>query len=85
MVDSEEIEVNLYAEGERRGKPLVVIGECKSRIYGREVESFYSSIKTLIKTLDKEPILVLFGFLIHPSAPKSVSEKNIILLASYQR
>ncbi len=85
VVDSKEIEVNLYAEGEKEGKPLVVIGECKSRIYERDVESFYSSIEPLLKTIDKELILVLFGFLIHPSASKSAQAKNILLIASYQR
>ena len=85
IVDSKEIEINLYAEGEREGESLVVIGECRSRIYERDVESFYSSVEPLLKTLDKEPILVLFGFLIHPSASKLAKEKNILLVASYQR
>lgn len=85
VVDSKEIEINLYAEGEREGKPVVVIGECRSRIYGGDVDSFYTNVEPLIKTIDKEILLVLFGFLIHPSASKKAEEKNIILVASYQR
>ncbi len=85
VVDSREIEINLYAEGEREGKSLVVIGECRSRIYERDVDSFYTNVEPLIKTIDKEKVLVLFGYLIHPSASRKAEERNIILVASYQR
>ncbi len=38
-VDGDEVEVDLYGEGEQDSKAIVVIGEVRSRIYGRDVES----------------------------------------------
>jgi hypothetical protein len=38
-VDGEEIDLNLYGEGVKNGKKIVVIGEAKHRIYGDDVRS----------------------------------------------
>ncbi len=84
-IDGKEIEINLYAEGERDGNPVVVIAESKSRIYEGDVRSFYDSIKSALPFLPGEPFIVLFGYLIHPSATKIAKELNILVVASYQR
>jgi hypothetical protein len=39
-LDGDKVEINLYAAGKKAGKRITVLGECKSRIYRREVRSF---------------------------------------------
>lgn len=88
QIDTTEIEVNLYGEGEEpNGERIFVICECKSRIHKREVEEFEQTYKILLDFLTKQGKVfpVLFGFWIHPTAIEYGKEKNILLVASYQR
>ena len=86
IVDGREIEVNLYGEGLKRGKEVVVVGEAKSRIYGRDVNKFYEEVYRPIADLsEREVIGILFGYLIHPSAQKRAKELGLYVVASYQR
>jgi len=86
IVDGREIEVNLYGEGLKRGKEVVVVGEAKSRIYGRDVNKFYEEVYRPIAELsEREVIGILFGYLIHPSAQKRAKELGLYVVASYQR
>ena len=39
-VDGDEVEINLYSAGKKAGRRITVLGECKSRIYRREIRSF---------------------------------------------
>ncbi len=84
-VAGEEIEINLYAEGERDGREIVVIGEIKSRIYEREVEKFIQLLKKVTPGIEKEVLKVMFGYFIHPSAEKLAKREDILLVASYMR
>ncbi len=85
-VDGGEIEVNLYGEGVRNGEKIVVVGECKSRIYGRDVEQFYRRVYRVVSRVVKtKTIGILFGYLVHPSAQKKAEELGLYVVASYQR
>jgi hypothetical protein len=83
--EGQEIEVNLYGEGEQNGRRVVVLGEAKSRIYGREVEQFDRAIQPVAGTLKEKVVKVMVGYLIHPSASRLAVEREILLVASYQR
>jgi exonuclease VII small subunit len=85
LVDKAEVEINLYGEGKLGDQDVVVIGECKSRIYHREVERFLQTLDLLANRFDKKVIKVMFGFYIHPSAQRLAEANEIILVASYQR
>ncbi len=39
-VDGDEVKINLYPPGKKAGRRITVLGECKSRIYRREIRSF---------------------------------------------
>ena len=67
-VNSVEVEVNLYGEGTMNGEEVVILGECKSRIYRREVDEFARTIERVEGLFQKRAIKVMFGFYIHPSA-----------------
>ena len=86
-IDGKEIEVNLYGEGFKDGGKIIVIGECKSRIYGRDVNEFIEKYNLIRKVLspDMEIIGLMFGFLIHPSAQKAAEREKIYVIASYMK
>ena len=81
-----EVEVNLYGEGRASdGREVVLVGECKSRIYSAEVKSFVRELSTVRKALqEKEIVPFMFGFMVHPSADKEAEQHNIIVLAPYR-
>lgn len=85
LVDKTEVEVNLYGEGRMGDQDVIVVGECKSRIYHREVEKFLETLSFLGDRFGKKVIKVLFGFYVHPSAQPLAQANDILLVASYQR
>ncbi|MEM4303889.1 MAG: hypothetical protein QXQ70_08360 [Candidatus Caldarchaeum sp.] len=84
-VDGEEIEVNLYGEGMKDGRKLVIIGEAKSRIYKREVEAFDAWAEKIAANISQQTYKFMFGYLIHPSAEEEGRKRKIKLIASYMR
>ena len=84
QVDGREVEINLYGEGWRDGQRAVVLGESKSRIYGREVSDFAKVLAQVEPLVEGEVVRVMFGFYIHPTALREAREKKILLVASYQ-
>ena len=86
VVDGETVEVNLYGEGTKSGKPIVVLGEAKARIRGSDVSEFLQNLEKAQRTLAGRRLLpVMFGFWLHPSAQVIAREKRILVVASYQR
>ncbi len=83
-VDRKEIEVNLYAEGEREGEPIVLLGESKNRIRESEVKKFVKHLKVLEDVFDKPVFRFIFGFWAHPSAERLAKESGIEVICSYQ-
>ena len=83
-VDGGEVEINLYGEGRRDGQRAVVLGESKSRIYGREVRDFAEVLAQVEPLVEGEVVRVMFGFYINPTALREAREKGILLVASYQ-
>ncbi|MCD6514539.1 MAG: phage tail length tape measure family protein [Candidatus Odinarchaeota archaeon] len=84
-IDAEEIEINLYGIGNKNGKRVVVIGECKSRIYRSDVEKFGSVVNRLKEIISDEIYALMFGYWIHPSAEEEAKKRKITLIASYMR
>jgi proteasome lid subunit RPN8/RPN11 len=82
-VDGEEVEMNFYGDGVKKGERIVILGEAKSRIYGGEVKDF---VKAVAKLKIKDKVFkVMFSFFIHPSASELAGKEGIALVASYQR
>jgi hypothetical protein len=80
-----DVEINLYGEGERDGQRVVVLGEAKSRIFRSDVEKFVYNLAVIDHVLKGEVVRVMFGYFLHPSAKETARERNILLVASYQR
>ena len=83
--DDEEFEVDLYAEGRKDGRPIIILGEVKSRIYAREVKRFARTLERLKPGLGGDAFGLLFAYWIHPSAAIEAKKHDIELIASYQR
>ena len=84
-INGQQLEIDLYADGRRNSRKIVVIGEVKSRIYAREVKQFARKLERLKPHLSKEAFGLLFGYWIHPSASIEAKKHAIELIASYQR
>jgi Tfp pilus assembly protein FimV len=78
-----EEEVDLFAEAERDGAPVTVIGEVKSRIYDKEVRRFVSKASRLETALGLSgSVRVMFGFVVHPLAREVAAELGVHVVAS---
>ncbi|MFN4219134.1 MAG: hypothetical protein ACK4HB_07660 [Candidatus Bipolaricaulia bacterium] len=82
-VDGQQFDVDLYAEGLRGRRRVVVLGEVKSRIYAREVHQFQQLLTAVQPQLSAEPLPLMFGYFIDLSATEAAREK-ILLIAAYQ-
>ena len=86
-IEGREVEVNLYGEGVRRGRRVVVIGEVKSRIYASEVRAFYERVyeplASRMQAAGVEAVGLLFGYLVHPSARELARRLGLHVVAAY--
>ena len=82
-VDGEVVDFDLYGEGSRDGKPIVVLGEVKSRIYGREVGQFLARLSEVRSQVEGEVVPLMFGYFVDLSAAEAAGEE-VLLVASYQ-
>ena len=79
------VEIDLYAEGRRNGKKVIILGEVKSRIHPREVKKFAGVIDKLKPHLGSNVFSLMFAYWIHPTASLEAKKHDIELIASYQR
>jgi hypothetical protein len=84
-LDGQELEFDLYGHGQRDGESVTVVGEVRSRIYGRDVEEAVRRTTRLAPQLSGTPVTVLFGFVIHPSARNVAQQLGAIVISSSGR
>ena len=83
--DGQELEFDLYGNGQRDGERVIVVGEVRSRIYGRDVEEAVRRTTRLAPQLSGTPVTVLFGFVIHPLAREAAQRLGAIVISSSGR
>jgi hypothetical protein len=79
------VEGDFYGEGRRDSESVAVVGEVRSRIYGRDVEAAVRQVRRLGPQVAGTPVTVLFGFVIHPSAREAASRLGAIVISSSGR
>jgi DNA repair exonuclease SbcCD ATPase subunit len=84
QVDGRVIDIDLYGEGRRNRQRVTVVGEVKSRIYGREVSQFQKDLEAVQAQLPAVPVPLMFGYFIDISAMEAAKGEGILLIASYQ-
>jgi len=84
VVDGAEVEINLYGEGTMRGEAIVVVGEAKSRIHGRDVARHASIAQKIEGIVGRRAVKLMFGFAIHPSAREEAERLDVKLYTAYR-
>jgi hypothetical protein len=84
-LDGHELELDFYGQGQRDGERVTVVGEVRSRIYGRDVEDAVRRTMRLTPQLSGTPMTVLFGFVIHPSARETAQQLGAVVISSSGR
>ena len=85
-LDGETVEIDIYGEGEKEGREVIILGEVKSRIHERDVREFLERAKELEPLFKgKEIYKIVFGFLIYPKAEEVAKKHGIRAIASYMR
>jgi len=82
VVDGEQVGINLYGEGSRKGEKIIILGEAKSRIYSDDVEEFDRVAEKTRKTVEGNVYKLMFGYYVHPSAEQEAERRRIKLIAS---
>ena len=85
MLDGQELEFGLDGHGQRDGESVTVVGEVRSRMYGRDVEDAVRRTTRLASQLSGPPVAILFGFVIHPSARNAAQQLGAIVISSSGR
>jgi hypothetical protein len=84
-VDGEEVELDIFGEGRRAGEAVLVIGECKARVFPRELEAFARRTEPLGRSSGKPLVRAVYCQRVHPDAERFARETGIILVPwSYQ-
>jgi len=80
-----DLEVNIFGMGEKEGKEVPIIGECKSQLSKNDVDTF---LRKKVKRLDSiypEPFLVLATYMTSGrDVEEYVKKKGIALYHSYR-
>ena len=84
-LDGQELELDLYGNGQRDGERVTVVGEVRSRIYGRDVEDAVQRTARLDPQLAGTPTIVLFCFVINPSARETAQRLGAVVISSSGR
>jgi hypothetical protein len=77
-----EEEVDLWAQGERDGAAVQVVGEVKSRIYAADVKRFVQKAERVQATLEAPVLRLMFGFVVHPAARELAEQLGVRVVAS---
>ncbi len=77
-------EINIVGEGERNGTHVWIIGECKTQIKKRDVDSFLKKIARVEQHFPGEKIFVMVTYQASPQVRSYIEEKEIRLYLSYQ-
>jgi hypothetical protein len=84
-VEGEELELNLYGEGLKGKRSIILVGEAKSTIHPADVEKFAGRVEKLrAAAKDRLMVPVMFGYLIYSAATVIGRRFKIHLIASYQ-
>jgi hypothetical protein len=75
VVDEEEIEMNIYGEGRKNGKEIIILGEAKSMIYEREVREMKGEMLKL-SAIFIALVFIGSGFAIAAEAPEEERNKK---------
>ena len=77
-------EVNIFGEGERDGKEVIIIGECKVNLSKNDIYHLEKKIERIQRKFKKEIFKIIVAAHCSPHTEKLVKEKNIEFIHSYE-
>jgi predicted nuclease with TOPRIM domain len=78
------VEINIWGNGTKNGKPVEIIGEAKSRLNCGHVDKFSARVEMIAKHLGREVAPVMIAFLTAPGARRYAEDRGVIFYASYE-
>jgi hypothetical protein len=77
------IEVNIYGEGKIKDKKYIIVGEAKTQLKKRDIDSFIKRADLLKQFITQDQIRLIVTYQASPQVRKYAKEKNIKIYFSY--
>ena len=77
------IEVNIYGEGKINDKKYIIVGEAKTQLKKRDIDSFIKRADLLKQFITQDQIRLIVTYQASPQVRKYAKEKNIKIYFSY--
>ena len=78
------IEVNIWGEGRINGKEYILIGEAKSQLRKRDIDSFLQKAEEIKRYIPQDQIRLIVTYIASPPVRKYAEEKGVKLYFSYE-
>jgi len=77
------LEVNIYGEGKINDKKYIIVGEAKTQLKKRDIDSFIKRADLLKQFITQDQIRLIVTYQASPQVRKYAKEKNIKIYFSY--
>ncbi len=77
-------EVNIIGKGKKNGTPVWILGECKTQLRKKDVDSFLKKVSRIEHLFTGEKLLIMVTYQTSPQVRNYVQQKGIKLYFSYQ-
>ncbi len=78
------IELNIWGQAERHGKPVEIIGEAKSQLKKRDVDNFLENLDLIRPHFNREIYPICITYQTSPAVLKYSKDKGLTLFFSYE-
>jgi len=77
-------ELNIIGKGKKNGSMVWILGECKTQLKKKDVDSFLKKLSRVEHLFPGEKVLIMVTYQTSPQVKRYVQEKGIRLYFSYQ-
>jgi len=77
-------EINIIGKGKKDGTPVWILGECKTQLKKKDIDSFLKKVSRIEHLFPGEKIFVAVTYQTSPQVRHYTEEKGIKLYFSYQ-
>ncbi|GAB6163960.1 hypothetical protein JCM12298_31200 [Desulfothermus naphthae] len=77
-------ELNIIGKGRKNGTPVWILGECKTQLRKKDVDSFLKKISRIEHLFPGERLIIMVTYQTSPQVRNYVQQKGIKLYFSYQ-
>ena len=77
-------EINIIGKGKRDGTPIWILGDCKSQLKKRDIDSFLKMVSRIEHLFPGERVLITVTYQTSPQVRRYIKEKGLKLYFSYQ-